>query len=316
MSDSDPLQAKETFVYLQFAEASTKIQFNGCRIQSLTASQTRRTENNAVFYLLAEGGAHLQPLEPTYLEKQQAVQQQQMMIASYVGRILRETFGKGPESVYVSMGQTFISIYLRNFLSPSEKILMEQNDEMMVHQLRDKLMETILPDVNAYIGVTTGIKLREIYYDWSLHNRNGLLFGIAPEPFTGTPPLFEPYKGKEAVEYEIMKISQQAQKAPEELYSAELNPRTLVVIRNGILIRIEKELCRLGHKDLLRRIKRHLEKSYLHNSSIFESALSKQVIDSFVDWDFELDKSIMVFILNPKQPRGGNVLDMNDMSQT
>lgn len=245
--------------------------------------------------------------------------QQQQLISGYVGRLLRDTFGKGPESVYVSTGHTFLCIYLRNFLTPSERILMEQDQEMVIHQLRDKLMESIWPDINAYIGAVTGVKLREMYYDWDLHNRTGMLFGITYEPFPDTIPVQERFHGKDKVDLEVIHISSMAQKAPEEVYSCEINPRTAVVIRNGILVRIEKELVRLGHKDLLRRIKRNLEKTYLHNRSIFESALDKMVVDSFVDWDFELDKSVMVFIMNPKKPTGGNVADMIDridMSRT
>nr|WP_166244318.1 Na-translocating system protein MpsC family protein [Paenibacillus turpanensis] len=234
------------------------------------------------------------------------------MIGSYIGKLLRDNFGKGPESVYVSMGYTFITIYLRNFLTPSERVLLEQDQDMIILQMREKLMETLVPEMKTYISVVTGIRPREMYFDWNLHNRSGMIVGITSEPFKEAADIQEVYENKQLLEYEIVKISQQAQKAPEEIYSCLLNPRTLVVVRNGILVRIEKELIRLGHADLLKRVKRNLEKSYLHNNSAFESLLSKRVIDILVDWDFVLDKSVILFILNPKPPSGGNVMDMVD----
>jgi uncharacterized protein YbcI len=246
----------------------------------------------------------------------QQLQQFQQQIANYTGKLLRDNFGKGPESVYVSLGYTFFTIYLRNFLTPSERVLLEQKQDIIVHQMRDKLMDNILPDIASYMSFVTGVKPREFYYDWNLQNRSGILMGITSEPFPDSPPLNEFYEGRQALEQEIIKISQQAQKAPEEIYSCELNPRTLVVLRNGILVRIEKEIIRLGHGDILRPIKRNLEKSYLHNNNWFESILQKRVIDSFADWDFDLDKSMIVLVVNPKPPSGGNVLDMVDMSQT
>ncbi|WP_284643590.1 Na-translocating system protein MpsC family protein [Paenibacillus silviterrae] len=245
-----------------------------------------------------------------------SAQQAQQLIASYTGKLLRETFGKGPESVYVSLGQTYFTIYLRNFLSPSERVLLDQDHDRIIHQMRDRLMDNIIPEISTYMSIVTGVKPREFYYDWNLNNRSGMIMGMTSEPFPDTSALCEHYEGREGLEVEIVKISQQAQKAPEEVYSCEINPRTLIVLRNGILVRIEKEFIRLGHGDMLRTVKRQLEKSYMHNNSAFESLLQKSVIDSFVDWNYQLDKSMMVFVLNPKHPPGGNVLDMVDMSQS
>ena len=50
---------------------------------------------------------------------------QQTELASYIGKLLRDNFGKGPESVFVTIDQSVITIYLRNFISPTEKILIE-----------------------------------------------------------------------------------------------------------------------------------------------------------------------------------------------
>lgn len=80
-----------------------------------------------------------------------------------------------------------------------------------------------------------------------------------------------------------------------------INDRTILVIRNGILVRIEKELIRLGLEGNLKLAKRNLEKSYLHNINHFQRILNTKIVDVFVDWDFQLDKSIFVFILNPSQ---------------
>lgn len=230
----------------------------------------------------------------------------QQDISSYTGKLFRDHFGKGPETVYVSLGFTFLVIYLRNFITPSEKILLEQDQEMTILQLRGKLMKSISPELKAYIEILTGIKIRELYYDWGFHNHSGMITCISEEPFTSKEAIVEDYVGKKQIDQEIVDISHQAQKAPEEVYSCEINDRTIVVIRNGILVRIEKELIRLGNDELLKRVKRNLEKSYLHNNSHFETILNRRVIDVFVDWDFELDKSAIVFILNPKKPREAN----------
>lgn len=225
-------------------------------------------------------------------------EKQQQMIISYIGKLLRDYFGKGPESVYVTMDYTFISIYLRHFLSPSERVLLAQDQEAILQQMRTKLMQSLIPEIKAYVVVVTGVKVEDFYFDWSLHNQSGLIFGISSAPFPGYETIEENYPGKKELEREVASMSQQAQRAPEEIYSCQLSPRNIVVIRKGILVRIEKELIREGLEDTLKTVKRKLEKSYFHNNNHIEEIIKKRVIDVFVDWNFELDKSVIVYILN------------------
>jgi len=239
------------------------------------------------------------------------VQLLQQNISSYLGHLLRDTFGKGPESVYVSIGHTYITVYLRNFMTPSEKVLMEQDHELIVMQTRDRLMQTMVPELSGYLEGLVGQKPQELYYDWGLHNRSGMIMGVFPRP-VGFAGIDERYEGRREIEHEIIEISRNAQKPPEEIYSCALNERTVVVVRNGILVRIEKELIRHGVGLLLRQAKRNLEKSYMHNHTRLPSIFGKRIVDSFVDWDFDLDKSVMVFVLNPKPLRGENERSMVD----
>lgn len=230
----------------------------------------------------------------------QQMNQYQQLITSYTGKLLRDHFGKGPESVFVSIGHKFIVIYLRNFLTPSERVLLEQDHILIVDQMREKLMQMMIPEITSYIEIVTGVKPREFYYDWSLHNKTGMLVGFLPEPIPSSQPVNENYPGKQEIEEEIIKISKKAQKAPEALCSYEINSRMVLIIRSGILVRIEQELIRLGHGELLKGVKRNLEKSYLHHNSWTEAMFNRRVHDAFVDWNFDLDKSVILLVTQPK----------------
>lgn len=230
----------------------------------------------------------------------QKINQYQQLIASYVGKLFRDHFGKGPESAMVSIGSNSITVYFRNFITPSERVLLEQNHEMIIHQMRETLLQMMIPELASYIEIVTGVKPHEFYYDWSLHNKSGMLVAFCPEAIPGGQEANQEYEGKAGLEQEIINISHQAQKVPEEILSYEVNPRTLLIIRNGILVRIEKELIRLGHSELLKSAKRNLEKGFLHNNSSFESLLNRRVADCFVDWSMDSDKSVIVLILNAK----------------
>ncbi|MGG1675227.1 Na-translocating system protein MpsC family protein [Neobacillus sp. NRS-1170] len=214
-------------------------------------------------------------------------------------RTLRENFGKGPESVFVSYNQSILTIYLRNFITPSESVLLGQDQESIVQKTRDMLMQNLIPEFKAYIKILTGMEIKEFYYDWSLHNKSGVFVGISSFSTETDEIKSDEFEERGNLHEEIKRISIQAQKDPEEVMSFRLNQRTLVVIRKGILVSIERELIRLGGSETLRLAKRNLEKRLLHNSNNFESILNTKVNDIFVDWDFSLDKSAIVLVLTP-----------------
>ncbi|MFC5449435.1 DUF2294 domain-containing protein [Paenibacillus aestuarii] len=234
-----------------------------------------------------------------FLDKNE--KQTQYEIASHIGRLLREAFGKGPQSIYVSISRPFIVIYLRNFLSPTEKILLQQDQVGSVQQTRDLVMKSLIPEIKAYFLLLTGMNIQEFYYDWGLDNHSGVLVGIEPDNDLAAFSTQESYPGKEELHYEIDSISRQIQKKPDETSSYLINERTLLIVRTGILINIGKELIRLGFEDSLKLAERNLEKNYLRNNNQFQKMIKAPIVDVFADWDFHLDKSIIVFILNPNQ---------------
>ncbi|WP_028784977.1 Na-translocating system protein MpsC family protein [Thalassobacillus devorans] len=231
----------------------------------------------------------------------------QAEIASYTGRLLRDNFGKGPSSVYVSIEEPYITIYLREFLAPMERVLVSQKNDMKVEETRDLLMEELLPDIRATLRVMTGLDVEDIFYDWSLNNRSGVFLGVIAKEKQEEEIHLADYPDKKKIHEEIIRVSEQAEKAPTKVDSFMLNERTLMVVRDGILVRIEKELIRSGFGETLKLTKRKLEKGLL-SQSYCENILDTQVIDVFVDWDFNEDKSYIIFILKPKKP-GGNELD-------
>lgn len=240
----------------------------------------------------------------TWLEKELAkmeipIYKKSAELSSYISKILRDHFGKGPESVHVSLGKTFIIVYIRNFLTPTEKVLMLQNQEESVQQTRDLVMQMLIPEIKAYIKIVTGMEVREFYYDWGLHNKSAMFTGICIDSTSTDYPITEEFTGKTELINEIIQLSSESEKKPEEIYACQVNQRTILVIRNGILVRIEKQLIRQGMQEQLKLAKRTLEKGLLHNNNHFEGILEKKIVDIFVDWDFDLDKSVIVFVTNP-----------------
>lgn len=221
----------------------------------------------------------------------------QNKVASHIGKMLRDAFGKGPQSIYVSMDPPFIVVYLRNFLTPTEKILLSQGQSRTVQHTRDIVMASLIPEIKAYLLLLTGIHIQEFYYDWELHNHSGIIVG---RQFEESPLKHQGmYKGKEQLHEEIGCISHRIQKRPEEIESRMINNRTFLIVRSGVLIDLSKELMRLQLKEPLKQAINRLEKQYLRDNTQIEKILNTKIVDVFVDWDFERDKSVIVFIVIP-----------------
>jgi len=221
-------------------------------------------------------------------------------IASHIGKLLRDAFGKGPQSIYVSINHPFVVIYLRNFMTPTEKILLKKGQVESIQKTREFVMETVIPEIKAYLLLLNGMDIQEFYYDWELHNHSGVFIGLQSEDRTGGSGLQEMYEGKEELHREFDEVSRRVQRSPDRIDSWMINKRTLLVVRSGILIDISKEVMRLGYEKQLKQVVSNLEKKYLRNNLHFQTILNTSIVDVFTDWDFHRDRSVSVFILHPK----------------
>jgi len=216
------------------------------------------------------------------------------LIAGYTGKLLRDRFGKGPESIYVSADDYAVALHIRNFLGPVEHFLLSQNEEQSFRQIRELLMKSLMPELKQFLLNETGFDANEMYYDWGIHNASGMIVALAAYAERQS----EHYPGWEEAHAQIVAVSRRVQKEPERIYSWWPNRRTLIIIREGILIPIEKELIALGYDQILKSTKRKIEKRHLELDTDFGRLFGREVSDFYVDWDFQLDKSTIVFTFN------------------
>lgn len=219
-------------------------------------------------------------------------------ISGFIGKLLRDNFGRGPGNVFCTISRPFVSVYITNFLSTMENTLLTNHQSVYVQKTRDLMMETLEEEIKSYIELNTKDKIKEFYYEWNLDEKSGMLLFIFEKD---QPYNFDEYPSKNLVEEETIELSKEIQKAPDETHSKLLNERTLIIVRHGILISLEKEFIQLGFQETLKIAKRKLEKKAItqHQSS-YERYLNAKITDYFVDWNFDKDKSYTLFILKPE----------------
>lgn len=221
-------------------------------------------------------------------------------VSGYISGLFRTHFGKGPASVFVAIREPFIIIHLREFLAPTEKVLMSQKESVRVQEIRDLLMRDLKEQIKLDLLKSAELEIKEIHEDWNLENKTGLLIlvlnGEAEEKAQEWPKDID----KKAFYQEVTDASKKAQKEPDKTEVFWLNERTVLIRREGILIEIEKELIRNNFTEQLKLAKRPLEAKLIYNSSL-EQLLNRKITEAFTDWDFKDDIGYMVLLIEAKK---------------
>ncbi|WP_416148381.1 Na-translocating system protein MpsC family protein [Salipaludibacillus sp. HK11] len=221
-------------------------------------------------------------------------------ISSYMGRLLREKFGKGPTSIFVTINKPYITIYLRDFLAPIERVLLEKGEWKRIEETRDVLMQELFPEIRKELKVIADLDVEDLHYDWNLDIHSGIVFGSIKHSDTVTGNSGLSKMDEEQFYTEINKASERGQKVPEKTEVFWLNDRTIVTKRTGILVEIEKQLIKNDFVEELKLTKRPMEKKMVDQKKL-EDIIGKSIIDTFVDWNFEKDIGYFVFVTTPKK---------------
>ena len=225
------------------------------------------------------------------------IKEQQKELSGFTAGLLRKHFGKGPESVFVSISEEVVCIYVRDLLTPVEKVLLEHEQYTMVYDTRDTLMDKCLPELKKQIEKWTGREYQHFFYDWDIETNGGVIVATRD-----TIIAIEQEDFSKQVNELIAMVTETIQKLPNTVKTVKLNSRTLVIYRDGILVEIEKEIFTLGETEVLRRAKSKLEKEAFRKAFDKESHLLEGAVQEiFADWEFGTDRSIIVIIIDPLQ---------------
>ncbi|MGK7379725.1 DUF2294 domain-containing protein [Planococcus sp. 1R117A] len=223
----------------------------------------------------------------------------QSEISSYLSSLLREHFGKGPTSVFVTIAIPFITIHFRGFLSPMEKVLMKQKEEQRILETRDLMMNDLKPEIILSLSKYLAIDVKELYADWDLEKETGLIIGVLDTGLNRETIEWPKEADEKAFQEKINEASKRAEKVPGSTDAFWLSDRTILVRRSKILVQIEKELIRNGFEEQLKLAKRPLEHRVLEEARL-ETVLKRQISETFLDWNFNEDLGYIVFLLEPK----------------
>lgn len=218
------------------------------------------------------------------------------MLSSYIGKIYKEIAGKGPENVCVAFGDGCYVVYIKNYFMPYEKIIQQDGDK----ELLDKVMHVATKSLNAqivqYTEIITGVSTEETYYDWNIENGSRVLVGISNRQFQISSSVKSGYYGEQLLHKELIRLGHFADSIPETINSFCLNSKFFIFERGGGTTRLEKEMELTGYGNVIKNTKRQIEKQYLNSNLCIKNILDMEAIDTFIDWNFNKNKSIVVLV--------------------
>ncbi|PSL40994.1 uncharacterized protein YbcI [Planomicrobium soli] len=217
-------------------------------------------------------------------------------IAHFVSRNLKQQYDASFSSVKVIIKKPFIVIHLQDFSFPTEAALLKRNEVKQIMETRDLLMNDWKDEVKEELASIIDGEVEEVYADWNLDNRTGMMIALMAEKDGIELARFPDDKTKRALQERISLISRKTEKVPDEMEIYWLNNYMILIERKGIMVEIEKELIKNGSEEELRLAKRPLEHRMMETMNIQE-LLNRKLNELFVDWDFKGDKAYMVFIL-------------------
>lgn len=229
------------------------------------------------------------------MSKEKTIQSE---IGGYISALLRNHFGKGPTSVFVTIKKPFILIHLRGFIAPMETVLLKKKDWKRVLETRDLLINELKSEIEENLRRIADLNIQEFYADWNLEAESGMLIGVMPDDAQREDFEWPEHIDKEELESKVAYASEIAEKEPGSVESYWLNDRTLLVKRNQILVGIEKALIAEGYTEILKLAKRPLERRLVYNTQP-EKTLGRPVTEVFLDWNFSADIGYIVFMMEP-----------------
>lgn len=188
-------------------------------------------------------------------------------IASQLGHMLADHFGRGPRAIHVQIVFPFVVVHLNDFLAPMEDVLLRQGDTHQVEQIREQMMAEIAPSITKLLETELNVNVSHIHYDWNFRppdDCTGCIWAVMDMPKEQHDSLAWPTNvSTKMLHRQIQTMSVEAQRQPDDIQFFWLGKQALLVERTGIFLAIEKELMNYGHEETLKVVKRPLEKKYL-----------------------------------------------------
>lgn len=213
-------------------------------------------------------------------------------LSSTLSKLLKRRFGKGPETCYVNGDEERLIIFMRNFVTPAEEVLLGNNEYEIAISFRNAIINSVIKEFKPVIKKTLGRTFANAYYDWSYDNNTGMILldnGHAEYEEKLSIGL------KNIIFSMIDSIGSRLHKRPQQLKLVKYTPTICMIETHGVLAQLETLVYKSGNINLLYRYSNSIKEGYLQHKKEFEETFNRNIEDIFIIWDYQQDRSLLVF---------------------
>jgi uncharacterized protein YbcI len=224
-------------------------------------------------------------------------QEDLLHLSSTLSKMLKQRFGKGPETCYVTLHSNRLIVFIRKYITPAEDVLLKNQNVELVQKFRSAVMQEVFSEFSKVASDCLGISFDSYYDDWNFDKNTGIMILENRHSRDWHDSTLISAMIKEKLFEGIISVSKEVYRAPNRIELIKINQSMYVVECQGSLIQIEKVLYRKGYSDLLFERSNEIKQSYIEKMGEFTSVFGTKVEDFFMIWDYKDDRNYIFFYL-------------------
>jgi uncharacterized protein YbcI len=222
-----------------------------------------------------------------------STQENMLYLSSTFSKLVKRRFGKGPETCFTMSNGNRLYIYMRNFITPAEEVLLENNELNLAHHFRSTVINSVIKEFIPDVTKVFGGKIDHFYYDWNYHSNTGIvLLENVPSPDdVKVDAVFE-----NTLFNLIEVVGTRYHKGPASLKIVKFTQNICAIETKEVLLQLESLVYEQGKLDLLLHQAREIKSGYLKNKKVFEDLFNRIIEDIFIVWDYENNRNFFIFV--------------------
>jgi uncharacterized protein YbcI len=212
-------------------------------------------------------------------------------LSSTFSKMLKQRFGKGPESCWAVLNGGRLYISIRNFITPAEEVLIKKQENELAKRFRSSVLSAVVDEFIPTASEELGIDFKYVFHDWNYSSNTGFVL-LEQEQYDSEVHVSNPSQLLKAIEL----IGSRLHKRPEKLRKILNAPNMCAIEVIGVQTYLESILYENGNSELLQQHLDEIKCGYLKQLSYFEKELNQTVEDVFIMGDYERNRYVLITV--------------------
>jgi uncharacterized protein YbcI len=216
-------------------------------------------------------------------------------LSSTFSKLRKRSFGKGPETCTVILKGNRFYVYMRNFITPAEEVLIKQDKLELAMNFRSSIINAVTENYLPEVSKVLGVSFDYFFHDWNYEKNTGIL--LLDHSQSGYEENLD-NTFKNNLFTLIENVGSSYYKKPASLKVIKFTQNICAIESTEVLLPLERLVYEKGSYELLLHQAREIKNGYWKNKEQFEGIFTRLIEDMFMMWDYKNNRNYLVFIFN------------------